>query len=73
MEFEEYLLPLKLPCGGEARFDFESGISYHCERCGAVIGSIGQLQHCKDEDEKYRLMKRLGGKGWDYRSGGPEK
>jgi hypothetical protein len=30
----------------------------------AVVGSIGQSQHCKDEMNKYELMKALGGKGF---------
>ena len=39
--------PQHLPCGGTAYFDFGSGISYRCENCGAVVGSIGQPQECK--------------------------
>lgn len=54
-----------LPCGGTAYFDESSGISYRCE-CGAVVGSIGMPQYCKDEAEKYRVIEALGGKGWDY-------
>lgn len=57
--------PMYLPCGGTAYFDESSGISYRCE-CGAVVGSIGQPQACKDEMEKYRVIESLGGKGWDY-------
>jgi hypothetical protein len=57
--------PMYLPCGGTAYFDESSGISYRCE-CGAVVGSIGQSQFCKDEAEKYRVIEALGGKGWDY-------
>ncbi len=59
------LPPVKLPCGGTAYFDQSSGISYRCE-CGAVVGSIGQPQHCKDEAAKWDAWKKLGGKGWDY-------
>ena len=61
--------PLHLPCGGEAFFDYESGISYRCERCGAVVGSVGQPQACKDEENKYIILEKLGGKGWDYDKG----
>lgn len=58
--------PMKLPCGGTAYFDVESGISYRCMDCGCVVGSIGQPQHCKDAAEKYANWARLGGKDWDY-------
>lgn len=57
---------MKLPCGGIAYFDEDSGISYRCELCGATVGSIGQPQRCKDEAQKYRIWEELGGKGWDY-------
>ena len=57
--------PMRLPCGGTAYFDESSGISYRCE-CGAVVGSIGMPQECKHEMDKWDLMKKLGGKGWDY-------
>jgi hypothetical protein len=35
----------------------------------AVVGSIGQPQSCKDEEQKYLNWKKLGGKGWDYNLG----
>ena len=57
--------PMPLPCGGTAYFDESSGISYRCE-CGAVVGSIGMPQYCKDQADKWRVMELLGGKGWDY-------
>ena len=57
---------MKLPCGGWAYFDTSSGISYRCEDCGAVVGSIGQPQHCKDEMAKWDNWQKLGGQGWDY-------
>lgn len=57
---------MKLPCGGTARFDESSGISYRCEDCGAVVGSIGMPSHCKEEAKKYEVIELLGGKGWDY-------
>lgn len=62
---------LHLPCGGVARFDESSGISYRCEDCMAVVGSIGQPQSCKEEEEKWLAWKVLGGKGWDYKKGCP--
>jgi hypothetical protein len=64
--------PMHLPCGATAYFDVSSGISYRCEYCCAVVGSIGQPQHCKDQAQKYDNWKKLGGKGWDYLKGQPE-
>lgn len=58
--------PMKLPCGGTAYFDFESGISYRCQDCMAVVGSIGQPQRCKDAAQKYHNWAKLGGEDWDY-------
>lgn len=60
---------LHLPCGGVAIFDHDSGISYRCTHCMAVVGSIGQSSYCKDTAEKYRAWQALGGKGWDYING----
>ena len=57
--------PMRLPCGGIAYWDESSGISYRCE-CGAVVGSIGMPQSCKDEAQKWENWEKLGGKGWDY-------
>ena len=65
--------PMHLPCGGVAYFDFSSGISYRCETCGAVVGSIGQPQSCREEAKKYEVLTALGGKGWDYKKGQPIK
>jgi hypothetical protein len=55
-----------LPCGGVAYFDESSGISYRCTHCGAVVGSIGQPQSCKDEALKWEVLEKLGGKKWEY-------
>ena len=57
---------MRLPCGATAYFDESSGITYRCEDCGAVVGSIGQPQHCKEEMKKYKNWAKLGGKDWDY-------
>lgn len=62
-----------LPCGGVANFDHSSGISYRCEECMAVVGSIGQPQRCKDEDQFWQGWKEMGGRGWDYMRGQPKK
>ena len=58
--------PMNLPCGAAAYYDDNSGISYRCEVCMAVVGSIGQPKHCKEEAKKWDMWKTLGGKGWDY-------
>jgi hypothetical protein len=63
--------PMYLPCGGVAYFDPDSGISYRCETCFAVVGSMGQPQSCKEEAKKYDVWKELGGQGWDYNKGEP--
>jgi len=57
---------MHLPCGGRAVFDEDSGISYRCELCGAVVGSMGQPQRCKDEMTKWDNWVALGGEAWDY-------
>ena len=57
--------PMRLPCGGLAYFDTSSGISYRCE-CGAVVGSIGMPQTCKEEMTKWENWAKLGGNDWDY-------
>ena len=56
---------MRLPCGGTASWDESSGISYRCE-CGAVVGSVGMPQLCKDEMEKWEAWAELGGEDWDY-------
>jgi hypothetical protein len=63
--------PMYLPCGGVAYFDTDSGISYRCETCFAVVGSMGQPRSCKEEAKKYDVWKELGGQGWDYNKGEP--
>jgi hypothetical protein len=57
---------MELPCGGKAEFDTGAGYGYRCMDCMAVVGSIGQSKHCKEEAEKYRNWEKLGGKGWNY-------
>lgn len=63
---DQKLPPINLPCGSRAFFDESSGISYRCEDCMAVVGSVGQPQRCKDEAQKHENWAKLGGKGWDY-------
>jgi hypothetical protein len=61
-----------LPCGGVARFDESSGTRYRCDECGAVVGSVGQPTSCQEEADKWKNLKTLGGKGWDYELGKQE-
>ena len=63
--------PQHLPCGGTAYFDFGSGISYRCETCGAVVGSIGQPRECSEEAKKYEAYEKAGMWKWDYTKGEP--
>lgn len=35
-----------LPCGGVPFFDHDSGYAYRCDKCFAVIGSIGMPRGC---------------------------
>lgn len=67
--YEEWQAPMHLPCGGRAVFDEASGISFRCEDCMAVVGSIGQPRECVEEAKKYEAWQQLGGAGWDYQKG----
>lgn len=57
---------LRLPCGGHAVWDDASDMGYRCMNCYAMLGSIGQSQHCQDAANEYKIAEKLGGKGWDY-------
>jgi hypothetical protein len=62
--------PMHLPCGGVAYFDPDSGISYRCETCFAVAGSVGQPKSCREAAAKYDVLKQLGSNvKWDYNKG----
>lgn len=65
-ELTDFRSLMKLPCGGIAYYDENSGISYRCGHCMAVVGSVGMPSECKREMDKWDLMEKLGGKGWDY-------
>jgi hypothetical protein len=60
-----------LPCGGKAQFDESSGISYRCDTCMTVVGSIGMPRECKDEMDLYdKVLPALGSRvKWDYEKG----
>jgi hypothetical protein len=61
---------MHLPCGGVAEFDHSSGISYRCEMCNAVVGSVGMPRSCQSEIAKYDVLKQLGSNvKWDYNNG----
>jgi len=72
MEYPEEYWPMHLPCGGVARFDFDSGISYRCQDCGAVVGSVGQPRKCREEADKWAAYEKEGMWRWDYRVGQPQ-
>lgn len=65
-ELTDFKCLMKLPCGGIAYYDENSGISYRCGHCMAVVGSVAMPAECKREMDKWDLMEKLGGKGWDY-------
>jgi len=69
--FDGSLTPLYQysPCGSRATFDHDSGMSYRCDTCFAVIGSIGQPRECVDEAQKFANWEKMGGTGWDYDKG----
>lgn len=58
-----------IPCGSIARWDAESGMGYRCESCFAMLGSIRQPDHCKEQSQKWKNIEAMGGKGWDYSTG----
>ena len=62
-----------LPCGGEARFDYESGISYRCTDCFAVVGSVGMPRTCKTEMNKWDAYEKAGMWSWNYAKGEPNE
>ena len=56
-----------LPCGNRATFDHGSGMSYRCDQCWAVVGSIGQPNECREAEKKYEVLRALGSTAyWDY-------
>ncbi len=58
--------PIHLPCGGVAYFEVESGISYRCEMCMAVVGSVGMPSYCRDEYRKTEMLDILAGEQKGY-------
>ena len=58
---QEQFAPIDLLCGGKAYFDESSGISYRCETCGAVVGSVGMPQGCKELYDMETVIEKLKG------------
>jgi hypothetical protein len=48
-----------LPCGGVPHFDEGSGYAYRCDRCNAVIGSVGMPADCKELFDKKENKLRI--------------
>ena len=57
---EEEVLVLTL-CGSLAQLDDSSIGAYRCERCNAVIGSIGMPAPCRKLYEMERMVDKLKG------------
>lgn len=51
--------PIKLLCGAMASFDEDSGFSYRCDSCGAVVGSLGMPSRCKELYDMERVIAKL--------------
>jgi hypothetical protein len=53
---------IELECGSIASFDAESGISYRCTTCFAVVGSIGMPRECKELEDMVAVVQKLKGR-----------
>jgi len=53
---------IEVLCGSTAYFDEDSGISYRCETCFAVIGSIGMPRECAELYRMEEVVQKLKGK-----------
>lgn len=53
---------ITLLCGNRAEFDIDSGISYRCTRCFAVVHSVGMPRECKKLYEMQEVVDKLKGK-----------
>jgi transcription initiation factor IIE alpha subunit len=65
-DWPEYIF---LPCAALATFDEASEMGYRCMQCGAIVGSVGQPDRCKEEADKWKTLEAMGGRGWDYKLG----
>jgi len=67
MDLGKYSDYMVLPCGGVAYYDEPKfGMNYFCAQCETVVGSKETPNECVEEEQKWELIKLLGGKGWDY-------
>ena len=71
MSDADFYGPVRLPCDSIARFDADSGISFRCETCWAVVGSIGMPGGCREEIDKWDAYESAGMWKWDYKTGEP--
>ena len=53
---------IELECGSIASFDTGSGISYRCNTCYAVVGSIGMPAGCRELEDIAVVVQKLRGK-----------
>lgn len=53
--------PMTLLCGSTAYFDEGSGMSYRCETCMAVVGSVGMPRGCKQLYDMEEVVEKLKG------------
>ena len=56
--FDGTLVPEKLekmPCGGTPIWDYPSEMSYRCDTCMAVIGSIAQPRSCIEKNKPKKV------------------
>jgi hypothetical protein len=53
---------ITLLCGSIAHFDTQSGISYRCDTCMAVVGSIAMPRECKELYDMEDVVNKLKGK-----------
>jgi hypothetical protein len=63
-EFGEEVDPpdsLDLLCGATASFDYSSGISYICNTCLCVVGSVSMPAECKEIYEADEIVRKLKG------------
>jgi len=58
----ENIKPITLLCGAVASFDTASGISYRCNTCLAVVGSMGMPRSCKELYDMEKVVNKLKGK-----------
>jgi hypothetical protein len=62
IDYTDYMV---LPCGGVAYYDEPThGMNYFCAQCERRVCDMGDA--CLREEDKWRVIELLGGKGWDY-------